>query len=171
MQSQNKTGHFNLDSEQYSTAYWRPYIYCPITRTRKIKCKCYSINIRNQLLQWFRINLDSGSSNIQLEQRMIAKYQTDMMRYLQEQCMCLIQRSLFDSWEHQKTIPISFEVLYNFGNWIDWYSEIQPISSQHFHDINTDNFSINVDKRSSRITLHPRQEWTRSHTWQSMRAS
>lgn len=58
------------------------------------------------------------------------------------------QTSYIDLGNHiqQKlNIPSFLEVLYNFGDRVNWYSKTQSISSVHFHDINTNDFSINID--------------------------
>ena len=56
--------------------------------------------------------------------------------------------------QNYKNIPTFLEVLYNFRDQIDWYSKTQSISSKHFHNIYTNNFSINIDKGPPRISLH-----------------
>lgn len=45
-------------------------------------------------------------------------------------------------------------MLYNFVDGVNWYSKTQSISSKHFHNIHTNNFSIKINKRTPRISLN-----------------
>jgi hypothetical protein len=59
--------------------------------------------------------------------------------------------------QKDKNIPTFLEVLNNFTDGINWYRKTQSISSKHFHNINANYFSINIDKGASGISLNQKK--------------